>query len=61
MRIDLHSHSDASDGTDAPAEVVQRAGGAGLDVPALTDHDAAVRLQLASEGRGTRPDAMGGE
>lgn len=39
MRIDLHSHSDASDGTDRPAEVMRRARGAGLDVLALTDHD----------------------
>ena len=39
MRIDLHSHSTASDGTDAPAEVVRRARQAGLDVLALTDHD----------------------
>ena len=39
MRIDLHSHSTASDGTDPPAEVVRRAGQAGLDVLALTDHD----------------------
>ncbi len=39
MRIDLHSHSTASDGTDPPAEVMRRAGQAGLDVLALTDHD----------------------
>ena len=39
MRIDLHTHSDASDGTDAPAELVTRAAAAGLDVVALTDHD----------------------
>jgi predicted metal-dependent phosphoesterase TrpH len=39
VRIDLHVHSSASDGTDAPAEVVRRAGAAGLDVLALTDHD----------------------
>ena len=32
-------HSSASDGTDAPAEVVRRAHAAGLDVFALTDHD----------------------
>lgn len=37
--IDLHSHSTASDGTDAPDEVVARAAAAGLDVIALTDHD----------------------
>ncbi|MQA88432.1 MAG: PHP domain-containing protein [Streptosporangiales bacterium] len=39
MRIDLHSHSDASDGTEPPAEVVRRARAAGLDILALTDHD----------------------
>ena len=39
VRIDLHSHSTASDGTDPPAEVMRRARGAGLDVIALTDHD----------------------
>ncbi|MFC0037603.1 PHP domain-containing protein [Actinomadura rayongensis] len=38
-RIDLHSHSDVSDGTRPPAEVVARAAAAGLDVLALTDHD----------------------
>ena len=39
MRIDLHTHSTASDGTDPPAEVMRRAAEAGLDVVALTDHD----------------------
>ena len=39
MRIDLHCHSAASDGTDAPADVVRAAARAGLDVVALTDHD----------------------
>ncbi|WUH97313.1 PHP domain-containing protein [Spirillospora sp. NBC_00431] len=39
MRIDLHSHSDVSDGTRPPAEVVRRARERGLDVLALTDHD----------------------
>ena len=39
MRIDLHVHSSASDGTDPPAEVARRAAVAGLDVVALTDHD----------------------
>src|SRR4051812_802769 len=38
-RIDLHTHSTASDGTDSPAEVVAAAAAAGLDVVALTDHD----------------------
>lgn len=39
MRIDLHTHSTASDGTDTPTELVRNAAAAGLDVVALTDHD----------------------
>ena len=39
MRIDLHTHSTASDGTDDPADLVRVAADAGLDVVALTDHD----------------------
>lgn len=38
-RIDLHTHSYASDGTQAPAELVSSAAAAGLDIVALTDHD----------------------
>ena len=40
MRIDLHTHSSVSDGTDSPTELVEAAARAGLDVVALTDHDA---------------------
>jgi predicted metal-dependent phosphoesterase TrpH len=39
MRIDLHTHSSVSDGTDTPAELVGKALAVGLDVVALTDHD----------------------
>ncbi|RBY91806.1 phosphatase [Blastococcus sp. TBT05-19] len=39
MRIDLHTHSSVSDGTDSPAELLATARAAGLDVVALTDHD----------------------
>ncbi|MEU4788760.1 PHP domain-containing protein [Micromonospora tulbaghiae] len=38
-RIDLHTHSTASDGTLTPAELVRAAADAGLAVVALTDHD----------------------
>ncbi|MEU4367814.1 PHP domain-containing protein [Micromonospora chersina] len=38
-RIDMHTHSTASDGTLGPAELVRAAAEAGLDVVALTDHD----------------------
>lgn len=45
--IDLHVHSSASDGTDAPATVIGRAVAAGLDVIALTDHDTQAGLAEA--------------
>ena len=48
VRIDLHVHSNASDGTDDPAEVVRRARAAGLDVMALTDHDTQAGLASGS-------------
>ena len=41
VRIDLHTHSDRSDGTTPPAELVRRAHAARLDVVGLTDHDTA--------------------
>jgi 3',5'-nucleoside bisphosphate phosphatase len=41
VRIDLHTHSDRSDGTMPPREVVRAAKAAGLDVLGLTDHDTA--------------------
>ncbi|MDI2035427.1 PHP domain-containing protein [Paenarthrobacter nitroguajacolicus] len=39
MRIDLHAHSNVSDGTEPPAGVIVSAVAAGLDAVALTDHD----------------------
>ncbi|STD10224.1 DNA polymerase III PolC [Dermatophilus congolensis] len=39
MRIDLHAHSTASDGTDTPTQLIENACRAGLDVIAITDHD----------------------
>ncbi|MBQ1084079.1 MULTISPECIES: PHP domain-containing protein [unclassified Nocardiopsis] len=47
-RIDLHSHSSVSDGTDAPAEVIAYAVAAGLDVLALTDHDTVGGIEEAA-------------
>ena len=47
MRIDLQTHSDRSDGTLSPADVVHAAARAGLDVVALTDHDTAVGWEEA--------------
>lgn len=39
MRIDLHTHSSCSDGTETPADLMRSAAAAGVDVVALTDHD----------------------
>ena len=44
MRIDLHSHSTASDGRLTPAELVRRAVAQRVDVLALTDHDTVAGL-----------------
>jgi len=44
---DLHSHSLASDGTLTPADLVQAAGDAGVNVLALTDHDTTDGLEEA--------------
>ncbi|MET7276944.1 PHP domain-containing protein [Kribbella sp. NPDC005582] len=41
MRIDLHTHSNRSDGTDPVDDLITHAQQAGLDVIALTDHDTA--------------------
>ena len=64
--IDLHTHSSASDGTQAPAQVMRAAADAGLDVLALTDHDttagwdeaaAAARVAGVALVRGTEVSA----
>jgi predicted metal-dependent phosphoesterase TrpH len=47
MRIDLHTHSTASDGTDPPDALMRDAAAAGLDVVALTDHDTTAGWQAA--------------
>lgn len=47
MRIDLHTHSSVSDGTDTPADLIRAAVAAGLDVVGLTDHDTFEGLVVA--------------
>ena len=39
MPVDLHAHSNASDGSDTPADLVRRVAEAGIEGFALTDHD----------------------
>lgn len=45
--IDLHTHSNASDGSDSPAELVNKAADIGLAALALTDHDTVAGLPEA--------------
>ncbi len=55
MRIDLHTHTLVSDGTDTPTQLVRKAAAEGLDVIGLTDHDTFDGLReakLAGEGAG---------
>lgn len=40
QHIDLHMHSTVSDGTDSPAEILKNVRETGLELFALTDHDA---------------------
>jgi predicted metal-dependent phosphoesterase TrpH len=47
LNIDLHTHSNRSDGTLAPEELVRRAAAAGVEVLALTDHDTMDGLDAA--------------
>jgi predicted metal-dependent phosphoesterase TrpH len=56
MRIDLHTHSTCSDGTDTPAQLVARAA-QHLDVVAITDHDTThgwAEAMAAAEHHGIR-------
>ena len=39
MKLDLHLHSTASDGSDSPSRIVELAKEKGIDVISLTDHD----------------------
>ncbi|WP_022871896.1 PHP domain-containing protein [Nesterenkonia alba] len=47
MSYDLHTHSEVSDGTEPPAQVVAAAARAGLRGLALTDHDTTVGWEQA--------------
>ena len=39
MLIDLHTHTNASDGTDSPTQLIDKAINRGINILALTDHD----------------------
>lgn len=45
--IDLHNHSTASDGTDSPREIIEKARTLGLAAAAITDHDTVAGVEEA--------------
>jgi predicted metal-dependent phosphoesterase TrpH len=60
-RVDLHTHSTASDGELAPAELVRCALERGLAVIALTDHDTTAGIEAAiAAARGTSLEVIPG-
>lgn len=57
LNIDLHTHSNCSDGSLTPAALIEHAAAAGVQVLALTDHDTVAGLdeaQRAASERGLR-------
>lgn len=56
-KIDLHTHTTASDGALSPTELVGRAAQAGIGILAITDHDSVAGLseaRVAAKPRGLR-------
>lgn len=53
--VDLHVHTNASDGRYSPAELIKRAVKAGVSVLAITDHDTTSGLAPAAEAAKTVP------
>ena len=45
--VDLHTHTTASDGTDAPRDLIRRAASLKLAAVAVTDHDTVSGLDEA--------------
>ncbi|MEX2283439.1 MAG: PHP domain-containing protein [Gemmatimonadota bacterium] len=54
MRIDLHLHSTASDGSLSPSALVWAARAGGLDVIAITDHDTCAGVEEARRALATQ-------
>ena len=55
--IDLHMHSNVSDGSDTPEEIISHVKNAGIGLFSLTDHDAVKGSGIVREHleRATRP------
>ena len=55
MKIDLHVHTNASDGRLAPAELVALAASRGVELLAIADHDTVAGINPALEAAGKYP------
>jgi 3',5'-nucleoside bisphosphate phosphatase len=53
-RVDLHSHTTASDGGLSPQDLVARAAAQGIEVLAITDHDTTTGVPAALDEAGRR-------
>jgi len=53
--VDLHAHTNRSDGLLEPADLVTQAAQAGLAAIAVTDHDTTAGIRLAQTGADTLP------
>lgn len=53
MKIDLHMHTTVSDGTDAPEAIIPKIKAAGIDMFAVTDHDAIKGCSIVKEHLGS--------
>ncbi len=51
-KIDLHMHSNVSDGTDTPEEILEKVNTAGIDLFSLTDHDAIMGCVMIKKNLG---------
>ncbi len=59
-RVDLHIHTNFSDGSYSPAEVVNLAKRGGLPALAITDHDTIAGLNPARQAAGTTLEVIAG-
>ncbi|MFN7542584.1 MAG: PHP domain-containing protein, partial [Acidobacteriota bacterium] len=50
--VDLHTHTNESDGTDSPVELVEKAWGVGVKTLVITDHDTLSGVGMAWERAG---------
>ena len=58
MIIDFHTHSHASDGALAPAELLAQAASAGVRSFAITDHDTVAGYRMLEAGPPALPDGF---